>query len=291
MSRNTVTLGSALKALSEVEGSRVRAQAAIVFDYPAWWGTELDSHPSAAVTYPDRVLAHYRALWQRNITVDIVRPSADLSGYALVVVPTLYLVTDADAANIAKAAGRRCVRAGHVLLGHRRRERPHPAGRLPGRVPGAAGGAERGVRALQDGETLTLDDGTRADVWSEQTHLSPGTEAVRTFADGDLAGWPVLTRRPVGSGNAWYLATRLDADGLQGVTDALIAEAGLSPELDGVEAVRRVADDGRSWLSSSTTRATRSRWPASGQEPLRDETVAGRSLVVAPGGVAVVREG
>src|SRR6478736_10075369 len=102
--RNTVALGSALKALSEVSDSRVRAQAAIVFDYPAWWGTELDSHPSAAVTYPDRVLAHYRALWQRNITVDIVRPSADLSRYELVVVPALYLVTDDDAANIAQAA-------------------------------------------------------------------------------------------------------------------------------------------------------------------------------------------
>ena len=39
----------------------------------------------------------------------------------------------------------RCVGAGHVLLGHRRRARPHPPRRLPGRLPGAAGGAHRGV--------------------------------------------------------------------------------------------------------------------------------------------------
>ena len=144
--------------------------------------------------------------------------------------------------------------------------------------------------ALQDGETLTLDDGTTADLWSEQTHLAPGTEAVRTFADGDLAGWPALTRRSVGAGTAWYLGTRLDADGLQGVTDALIDEAGLTPELDGVEAVRRVADDGRSWLFVLNHTSDDVKVAATGHELLRDEPAAG-TLVVPAGAVAVVREG
>jgi hypothetical protein len=248
--RNTVTLGSALRALSEVEGSRVRAQAAIVFDYPAWWGTELDSHPSAAVTYPDRVLAHYRALWRRNITVDIVRPSADLSRYELVVVPALYLVTDDDAANIAQAAADGASVLVTYFSGIADEHDHIRLGGYPGAFRDLLGVRTEELWALQDGEVLTLDDGSAADLWSEQVHVGPDTEVVRTFADGDLAGWPALTRRPVGAGAAWYLATRLDSDGLQGVTDALIAEAGLTPVLESgdVEAVRRVADDGRSWL-------------------------------------------
>ena len=75
------------------------------------------------------------------------------------------------------------------------------------------------------------------------------------------------------------------------MTDALIAEAGLTPELDGVEAVRRVADDGRSWLFVLNHTADEVKVPASGHELLRDEPVAGGTLVVAPGAVAVVREG
>ncbi|WP_456823458.1 beta-galactosidase [Cellulomonas sp. P5_E12] len=290
--RNTVALGSALKALSEVSDSRVRAQAAIVFDYPAWWGTELDSHPSAAVTYPDRVLAHYRALWQRNITVDIVRPSADLSGYSLVVVPTLYLVTDADAVNIAAAAAD----GASVLVTYFSGivdEHDHiRLGGYPGAFRELLGVRSEEIWALQDGETLTLDDGSSADVWSEQIHLTEGTAAVRTFADGDLAGWPALTRRTVGAGAAWYLATRLDADGLQAVTDALVAEAGLTPAdaPDGVEIVRRHGADGRSWLFVLNHTNDEVTVAASGHELLRDEAVAG-ALVVAAGGVAVVREG
>lgn len=103
--RSTVELGRHLRATAELRGSRVRAKVAIVFSYPAWWGTELDSHPSVDVTYPDRVLAHYRALWQRNVTVDLVPPAADLTRYDLVVVPTLHLLTDTEATGIAAAPG------------------------------------------------------------------------------------------------------------------------------------------------------------------------------------------
>ena len=268
----------------------MRAQAAIVFDYPAWWGTELDSHPSTAVTYPDRVLAHYRALWQRNITVDIVRPSADLSGYSLVVVPTLYLVTDADAANIARAAERGASVLVTYFSGIADEHDHIRLGGYPGAFRELLGVRTEEFWALQDGETLTLDDGTPADLWSEQTHLAPGTEAVRTFADGDLAGWPALTRRPVGAGAAWYLgdaARRRRAAGRDGRADRRgRSDAGARR----VEAVRRVADDGRSWLFVLNHSADEVKVPASGHELLRDEAAAG-SLVVAPGAVAVVREG
>lgn len=291
--RNTVALGASLKALGEVASSKVRAQAAIVFDYPAWWGTELDSHPSAAVTYPDRVLAHYRALWRRNITVDIVRPSADLSRYELVVVPALYLVTDDDAANIAQAAADGASVLVTYFSGIADEHDRIRLGGYPGAFRELLGVRSEEFWALQDGEVLTLDDGSSADVWSEQIHVGPDASVVRTFADGDLAGWPALTRRSVGAGAAWYLATRLDADGLQSVTDALIAEAGLTPgdAPDGVEVVRRHADDGRSWLFVLNHTDDEVKVGAAGHELLRDEPVAGGTLVVPPGAVAVVREG
>ena len=59
---------------------------------------------------------------------------------------------------------------------------------------------------------------------------------------------------------------------------------------DGVEAVRRVADDGRSWLFVLNHSTDEVKVPASGHELLRDEAAPG-SVIVAPGAVAVVREG
>ncbi len=73
------------------------SQVALLFDWNAWWAADLDSHPSELVRYMDAPLALHRALWRQGIGVDVVHPGADLSGYRVVVVPTLYLVDD-DAA-------------------------------------------------------------------------------------------------------------------------------------------------------------------------------------------------
>ena len=73
-------------------GSAARNDAAILFDYEAWWGCELDSHPTIDVRYRDRAEDLHRALSAQGVGVDVVHPAADLSAYRLVVVPTLYLV-------------------------------------------------------------------------------------------------------------------------------------------------------------------------------------------------------
>ena len=102
--REVVGLGAALKRLAPVRGSRVESRAAIVFDYEAWWASEIDSKPSQDVKYLDLLRAFHRSLFLRGVSVDMVHPSASLEGYDLVLVCTLYTVTDAAAANIAAAA-------------------------------------------------------------------------------------------------------------------------------------------------------------------------------------------
>ena len=95
--------GATLDALGEVVGSRVRNEVAMLFDWEAWWGCELDSHPSVDVTYLDRAHALHRSLTDAGVGVDVRAPRADLTGYRLVVVPTLYSVTDAGAARVRDA--------------------------------------------------------------------------------------------------------------------------------------------------------------------------------------------
>ena len=78
--REVVELGSALKRLAPVRGSRVESRAAIVFDYEAWWASEIDSKPSQDVKYLDVLRAFHRSLFLRGISVDIVHPSALAGG-------------------------------------------------------------------------------------------------------------------------------------------------------------------------------------------------------------------
>lgn len=289
--RRTVELGAALGALGPVRGSRVRADVALVFDYPAWWGAELDSHPTQALRYTDEVLAWYRALWRRNVTVDLVPAGADLTGYRVVVVPTLYCVTDDAAAAVARAA-----EAGASVLvtffSGIVDEHDHVRlGGYPGAFRELLGVRTEEFFPLLDGERRTLDDGTTSQLWTEKTHLA-GAEAVRTYADGPLAGWPAVTRRTVGDGVAWYAATRLDETGTARVVDALLTEAGVAPAAeapDGVEVVRRHGE-GTSFLFVVNHTGADVTVAAHGRELIRATDVDGEVRVPAHG-VAVVQEG
>ncbi|MFF0876539.1 beta-galactosidase [Micromonospora aurantiaca (nom. illeg.)] len=288
--REVCRLGADLRALAEVRGSRVDADVAILFDYEAWWGAELDSHPSVDVTYTDRLSALHAALWRAGVTADVVHPSADLSRYRLVVVPTLYLVRDADA-----DALRRFVETGGtaVVTYFSGIVDEHDHIRLGG-YPGAFRDL-LGVRVeeffpLREGETVRLDDGARADVWTEWLHAE-GAEVLAAYTDGPLPGVPALTRHAVGAGAAWYVGTRLDDEATDRLVARLLAETGVRPPVSapaGVEVVRRRSAD-RSWLFVVNHTTEPARLAVSGVELLGGARCDGE-LEVPAGEVAVVRE-
>jgi beta-galactosidase len=302
--RGVVDLGRALQALGEVRGSRVRSRAAMVVDWPSWWGSELDSHPTQTLRYMDQVQAWYGALWRLGVTVDMVPPRADLDGYDLVVLPTTYLVTDADAANVAAAAERGATVAITYFSGIVDEHDHVRLGGYPGAFRDLLGVRTEEFFTLQEGEVVHVSgkvvEEATADLWTEKTHVADGTEVVASYDDGALAGWPAVTRRPVGDeGAAWYVATRLDAAGLDALAARLVEEAGVGPDVvapAGVEVVRRWSDDGAtSWLFA-INHTERDATLGTGEAPLHgSELLTGadvaRTVTVPAGAVRVVRIG
>ncbi len=292
--REVVELSGILDSIEEITGSEARNEAAILFDYEAWWACELDSHPSIDVRYRDRAEDLHRALLAQGVGVDVVHPSADLSSYKLVVVPTLYLVSDATVAALTGAAeaGATVVityfsgivdESDHIRLGG-----------YPGAFRELLGIRTTEFMPLLEGQSVQVDglgdDAVRADVWAEDLVLV-GAEAVATHVDGPATGLPAVTRRDVGSGAAWYVATRLDETGTDRLVEQLVAEAGVD-RLPGasatVEVARRVGADA-SWLFVLNHGDEVADVPTSGID-----LVTGREITdgfqVPAGGVAVVRQ-
>ncbi|MGC5288809.1 beta-galactosidase [Micromonospora sp. DT231] len=288
--REVCQLGADLKALAEVRGSRVDADVAILFDWEAWWGVELDSHPSADITYDDRLNALYRALWRAGVTADVVHPSADLSGYRLVVVPTLYLVRDADVAALhrhVEGGGTAAVTYFSGIVDSNDHIR---LGGYPGAFRELLGVRTEEFFPLREGEQVRLDDGSTADVWTEWLHPD-GAEVLASYTDGPLPGVPALTRHRVGDGAAWYVGTRLDDAATDRLVARLLDEAGVRPPVPappGVEVVRR-RDGERTWLFVLNHTEAEIRLPARGTDLLTGARCSGE-LMVPAGAVAVVRE-
>ena len=288
--REVVDLGAALKLLEPVRGSRVESRAAIVFDYEAWWASEIDSKPSIDVKYLDLLRAFHRSLFLKGVSVDIVHPSAPLEGYDLVLVCTLYAVSDADAANISKAASAGATVLVSYFSGIADPQDHIRLGGYPGAFRDLLGVRVEEFHPLLAGSQLKLDDGTVSSVWSEHVHLA-GAEAVQAFTEYPLEGVPALTRRSVGSGAAWYLATFPDRNGVDALVDRLLAESGVSPAAAadaGVELVRRRSDDGQGFLFAINHTRSTAAVSATGTDLLTGEPFGGS---VPAGSVAVIREG
>ncbi|MFC9955003.1 beta-galactosidase [Streptomyces prasinus] len=293
--REVTALGRDLKALAEVRGARVVSDVALLFDWNAWWALEMDATPSRDLRYLDLVRAWYEALWSLGVTCDLVHPGSDLSGYRLVLVPSLSLTSDADAA----ALNGFVADGGHAAVGFFSGVvDEHDHVRLGGH-PGAYRDM-LGIRVdeffpLRESETVRLSDGSQASLWTELVEPR-GAETVLSFAadpshGGPVPGRPAVTRHGHGDGVSWYVATRPEADALRGLLARVCREAGVTAAAEvpaGVEAVRRRGPDATYlFLINHSPRDVSV--PAAGTDLLSGATADG-GVVVRAGDVAVIRE-
>ena len=292
--REVVRTGAALARLDELAGSTVEPpQVAILWDADAWWALDGPGKPSGALDYLGTVRRAHRTLWEAGVTVGFAHPEDDLSGYRLVLAPSLYLVSDAGAASL-----RRCVEGGGTLLvqyfsgvvDERHRAR---TGGYPGALREVLGIRVEEHRPLPPDLEVALSDGSTGTSWSEDLR-SEGAEVRAAYTDGALAGKPALTRHRFGAGTGWYLSTRLDDTAYGALLGRVLAEAGVAPVLPGVppgvDAVRR-RGGGLSWLFVLNHGGAPVRLgTVRGTELLTGTAVPSDGLSLPPGGVAVVRE-
>jgi beta-galactosidase len=292
--REVVELGGALQRVAEARGSRVHADVAMLWDFESFWAQDLEWRPSVDISHAERIRAFYERLWRDGITVDFALPSHDLSAYRLVVVPAQYLLSAADAENLTRyVAGGGTLVVSFFSAVVDEHDAVHAGGYLAP-LADALGVTVEEFLPLRDGDTCTLDWSGEspatlaADAWAEDLVLA-GAEVVATYADGPGAGGPAITRHRHGAGTGWYISSRLDADGLRAVMDAVYADAGVTPPAhpDGLEVVVRRGDDA-DYLVAINHRDDPAALAASGRELLRGDDVAG-TLTIPGGGVAVLR--
>lgn len=287
---SSLELSALLDRLSPVVGTRVEARAALVFSWQSWWAAEGDAQPSRLLQYLPEAHRYHRALRSLGVTVDIVAPGTDLAEYDLVVVPTLYTLTDDDARAIADAAASGATVLITPFSGIVDENDAIRPGGYPGAFRELIGAVIDEFRPLAAEATVLLDSGRRARIWSEQVRVL-SAEVRDTFVDGPAAASPALTRRAVGAGSAWYTATVLDDEGVLALLRELCAEAGV-PALEvgpDVDIVNRVSATERfTFIINHRTEAITV--PVAGHDLVSDERIEG-SAVVPAGAVRVIASG
>ncbi|WP_433825709.1 beta-galactosidase [Actinoplanes sp. CA-015351] len=231
--RAVAGLGQQLRELAPVAGTpRTAAQVGIVFDWESWWVSEQDSHPTDRLRYRQEALDWYTALLDNGIRADVVPTGGDLERYQVLIAPVLHVVPAALADRISRFVGN----GGHFVTTYFSGivdENDHVwLGGYPGALRDLLGIRIEEFAPLLDHESVELDNGVTGTLWTDRIDVtSPEVEVLARYKTGEQAERAAITRRPVGSGSAAYVSTRLGADGLATVLPALLAPAGVVSEL------------------------------------------------------------
>lgn len=275
--REVAEFGQLLPRLAEVADSKVVAEVAILWDVECWWAMQGTHLPSSSLDYLAAVRAAHRHFWRAGVTVDLAFPDADLSSYRMVVVPSLYLVSDEAASSLTayvESGGQLVVGYFSGIVDPEVRVR---LGGHPGAFASLLGVRVEEFHPLPADEVVELSSGGRGRWWSEDVR-AVSAEVVDRYAGGVLGGKPAITRRQVGAGIAWYVSTELDDEtfaGLFGLSASAVEKVG-----------RRHGDTTWSFLFNHGDADVVV--PADGVELVSGGPVDG-SLTLPAGGYAVVR--
>ena len=246
--REVAELGAQLEELADLQGTRVHADVAILWDWESHWAQDLPWRPADDLSHRAQIQTWYERLWRDHIAVDFAHPEDDLSAYRLVLAPASYLLSDAAARNLDGY-----VRDGGNLV----------VGPFSGVVdsedgvrPGGLNAALAPVLGLEVHEFCPLRDGDqarlvldgkplRSRLWCEDLQLR-GADAIGSYTDGPVAEGVAATRHAYGDGAAWYLASDLDVEDLAAMFSGPYLAAGLTARdlPEDVELLERRAEDG-----------------------------------------------
>ncbi len=231
--RDVTALGDRLRALAPLAGAaRTPAKAAILFDWTSWWAVEQDSHPTDRLRYRQEALDWYTAFLNLGVRADVLPVATSLDGYDVVIAPVLHVVPAATAARLRDFVEG----GGHLVTTYFSGivdEHDHIwLGGYPGALAALLGLRIEEFGPLLDGETADLDNGATGTLWTDRIEVTdPATEILASYQTGEQAGRAAVTRRPVGTGSAAYVSTRLGRDGLTPLLAQLLDRAGLTADL------------------------------------------------------------
>ncbi|MCP3780750.1 beta-galactosidase [Paenibacillus sp. MZ03-122A] len=235
-------VGNALEKLEEVIGTSVPAEAAVIFDWENRWGINDSQGPrNKGVKYEETAEAHYLALWEQGVPVDVIHMDADFSKYKLLVAPMLYMVRSGVGERIQKFVENGGVFVATYWSGIVDEHDLCFLGGFPGPLRKTLGIWSEEIDGLHDHDRnhILPVEGNELDLQGEYEAVelcdlihTEGAEVLAVYGSDFYAGRPALTVNRLGQGKAYYIASRNIGLFHSHFYRSLIDDAGISKALN-----------------------------------------------------------
>ena len=249
--QDVASVGKALEKLEPIYYEEKKADVLLIFDWENRWALDYaQTGHKGNMHYFDTVNAHYRALWEKGVSVDLAdeREVTDLTGYKLVIAPMLFMLRNGFEEKIRAYVENGGTFVTTYLSGVVDEFNLAYLGKCPHGLTDVLGLRSDALDAIWPHETnsMVMADGksyTIRELCEIPAHITTA-QTVGQYGSDFYEGMPCLTKNSYGKGEAWWIGGQLDLDGLTAVYAPLIRSLGLEKALPdelphGVVAVKR----------------------------------------------------
>ncbi|HEY3332599.1 MAG TPA: beta-galactosidase [Capsulimonadaceae bacterium] len=218
--RDVAQVGADMAKLSDLAGASTAAEVAVIYDWESEWVISSAQGPrNEDKNYEATVMEHYLPLWKLNVPVDVIDPTKDLSPYKLVIAPMMMMIRPGVAESIEKFVEAGGTFVATYLTGIVNEDDLCFLTGFPGPLRKLLGIWVEETDVLRNehsqsvipapGNPMGLPEIANARQLCDIVHLE-GAEALAVYGEQFYAGSPAVTKNAVGSGAAYYIASRND---------------------------------------------------------------------------------
>ena len=230
--REVSQLGEELKQLGDTTlDSRTPSKVAMLVDWDNWWALEYSAGPSCDLKYMDELANYYTALYDNNISVDIISAQDPLDDYKVVIAPVMYMTKPGADEKIRKFVSEGGTFVTTFLSGLVDEHDLVITGGYPGKLRDILGIWVEETDALPSYMKNSFswngkdyDCGLICDIM----HME-NAQALACYDKDFYEGTPVLSKNEFGTGHAYYVATRAGQDFYDDFLKKVLEEQGVEP--------------------------------------------------------------
>lgn len=253
-------VGEDLIRLSECSHTRVKADAAVIFDWENWWAIDESKGPrNQGMYYKETVEKSYYAFRKQGLNVDVLDMEQSIEGYRIVAAPLVYMFRAGFEAKVRKFTEEGGIFILTYWSGVVDENDLCFLGGTPGGLMDVMGLRSTEIDGLYDGESNDLcpaQGSVDAGMLSRNyrcEHLCQLVEVstavpLMVYGDEFYQGTPALTVNQYGKGKAYYICADAEQSFYDDLYQNICAEAGLKAPIpcsvpEGVEVTTRENED------------------------------------------------
>lgn len=278
--------------------AKTKAEVGILFDWDNWWALELCSGPTKDMDYLKQVTYYYKAFFEMNIAVDIVKFTGDFRKYKVIAAPLAYMMKDGMPERLKEFAARGGTVIATYMTGLADENDRCVWGAYPGPLRELFGIWVEETDALfpEEQNGILVDNGNRrysCGFLCDRIHLE-GAKALGVYESDFYAGEPCVTENSFGRGKAYYLGSMPEEAFLKELYEKICKERGVFPVLytePGIEAACRENENGKFYFVLNHTADRKRAWLPDGKwEDLTHKCMVDKEVVLECRDAAILRK-